>query len=258
MSEKCVSPVQKTTYLGVVWDPTMMQACMSPAQIESILTSVKRVREARSLTVKQFQKLLGLMSAASNMIPFGLLHMRPLRWWLKTKGFSLRGNPLCMIKVTRLCLHALDMWRKPLVFVSGSGLGSSLSPCNASNGCISHWLGSGHEWPPCPRSVEWSPSHVAYSLPGDAGRVSRTQTLSTRLERSPCVGSSRYPVEAGAEADVESLGQEVDPFATRQTLHCPLWLSLTHPAPLGLDAMVQTWPRLCLYTFTRSLCSQEF
>ncbi len=42
------------------------------------------------------------------------------------------------------------------------------------------------------------------------------------------------------EADMESLGQEVDPFATRQILHCRLWLSLTHPAPLGPDAMVQT------------------
>ncbi len=51
------------------------------------------------------------------------------------------------------------------------------------------------------------------------------------------------------EAYMESLGQEVDPFVTSQTSHCPLWLSLTHPAPLGLDAMVQTWPRLRLYTF---------
>ncbi len=58
---------------------------------------------------------------------------------------------------------------------------------------------------------------------------------------------------------MERLGQaQVDLFATRQTSHCPLWLSLTHPAPLGLDAMVQTWPRLCLYAFPRSLCSQEF
>ncbi len=78
------------------WDPTTMQARMSPAQIESILTSVKRVREGRSLTVKQFQKLLGLMSAVSNVIPFGLLYMRPLQWWLKTKGFSPKGNPLCI------------------------------------------------------------------------------------------------------------------------------------------------------------------
>ncbi len=42
----------------------------------------------------------------------------------------------------------------------------------------------------------------------------------------------------------------MDLFATRQTLHCPLWFSLTHPAPLGLDAMVQTWPRLHLYAFS--------
>ncbi len=55
------------------------------------------------------------------------------------------------------------------------------------------------------------------------------------------------------EADMESLGQEVDPFATRQISYCPLWLSLTHPAPLGLDAVVQTWPRLHLYTFPWSL-----
>ncbi len=76
-------------------------------------------------------------------------------------------------------------------------VGSSLSLRNASNGCISHRLGSGHDWPPCPRSVEWSPSHVAHQLPGDAGRVSSTQTLSTRPERSPCVGASRHPVEVG-------------------------------------------------------------
>ncbi len=47
------------------------------------------------------------------MIPFGLLYMRPLQWWLRTKRFSLRGNPFRMIKVTRRCLRALVMWKKP-------------------------------------------------------------------------------------------------------------------------------------------------
>ncbi len=42
---------------------------------------------------------------------------------------------------------------------------------------------------------------------------------------------------------------EVDLFASQEMTHCPLWFSLTHPAPLGLDAMVQTWPRLRLYAF---------
>ncbi len=108
--ESVLSPVQRTTYLGVVWNSTTMQARMSPARIESIFTSVKRVREGQSLTVKQFQRLPGLMAAASNVIPFGLLYMRPLQWWLETKA---RGNPLRMIKVSRRCVRALDMWRKP-------------------------------------------------------------------------------------------------------------------------------------------------
>ncbi len=40
---------------------------------------------------------------------------------------------------------------------------------------------------------------------------------------------------------------QVDLFASRETSHCPLWFSLTHPD--GLDAMTQTRPRLRLYTF---------
>ncbi len=92
VKKSVLSPSQRTTYLGVVWDSTTMQAWLSPARIESILTTVRRVREGLSLTVKQFQILLGLMAVASNVIPFGLLYMRPLQWWLKSKGFSPRGN----------------------------------------------------------------------------------------------------------------------------------------------------------------------
>ncbi len=40
-----------------------------------------------------------------------------------------------------------------------------------------------------------------------------------------------------------------DLFVPQETSQCPLWFSLTHPAPPGLDAMVQTWTRLCLYAF---------
>ncbi len=73
---------------------------------------------------------------------------------------------------------------------------------------------------------------------------------------------SRHPVETGAEArgmeapprgggaDMET---RVDLFASRETSHCPLWFSLTHPAPLknGLEVqMVQTWPRLSLCAFS--------
>ncbi len=186
-----LSPFQRTTYLGVVWDSTTMQARLSPARIESILNTVRRVREGLSLTVKQFQILLGLMAAASNMIPFGLLYMRPLQWWLKSKGFSPRGNPFRMIKVMRRCLRALDMWRKPWFLSQGPVLGA---PCRrvtlATDASLTGW-GGGHEWPPCPRSVEWSPSHVAHQLPGVAGRVSSTETFSSGPKKSQCASTHR-------------------------------------------------------------------
>ncbi len=41
----------------------------------------------------------------------------------------------------------------------------------------------------------------------------------------------------------------MDLFVSRETSHCPLWFSLTYPAPLAMDAMAQTWPRLHLYAF---------
>ncbi|KAI2664009.1 Transposon Ty3-G Gag-Pol polyprotein [Labeo rohita] len=307
-----LSPLQRTTYLGVVWDSTTMQARLSPARIESILTAVKRVKEGLSLTVKQFQQLLGLMAAASNVIPFGLLYMRPLQWWLKTKEFS-RGKPTSHDQGHAALPTCPGHVEEALVLVSGPGVGSSLSPRNASDGRVPHRLGSGHEWPPCPRSVERSATHVAHKLPGDAGRVSGSETLSPGPKRPPCVGphrqhlggllhqppgrsafaplvqagvpdpcvvpgqtplaesslcswasqlGSRHPVETGAEAREWMLHPEVvkqiwrvfgpaqvDLFATRENTQCPLWYSLVHPAPLGLDAMVQTWPRLRLYAF---------
>ncbi len=54
------------------------------------------------------------------------LYMRPLQWWLRTRGFSPRVNQLRMIKVMQRCIHALDMWRKPWFMSQGPVLGA---PC---------------------------------------------------------------------------------------------------------------------------------
>ncbi len=37
---------------------------------------------------------------------------------------------------------------------------------------------------------------------------------------------------------------QVDMFASRETSQCPFCFFRTHPAPLALDAIVQTWPRI--------------
>ncbi len=308
-----LSPFQRTTYLGVVWDSTTMQARLSPARIESILNTVRRVREGLSLTVKQFQILLGLIAAASNVIPFGLLYMRPLQWWLKSKGFSPRGNPFRMIKVTRRCLRALDMWRKPWFLSQGPVLGA---PCRrvtlATDASLTGWgaVMSGH-----PARGLWSGHHLTWHinclemlavfralkhfLPDLRNHNVLVRTDNTAVvsyinhqgglrSRPLCKLAHQILVWSQGKflslravyilghlnvgADILSrqrprpgewrlhpevvkqiwrvFGQaQVDLFATHQTSHCPLWYSLTHPAPLGLDAMIQTWPRLRLYAF---------
>ncbi len=182
--------VQKTTYLGMLWDSTTMQVYMPPSRIESILTSVKRVREGRSLTVKQFQRLLGLMVAASSVVPLGLLYMIPRQWWPKSNGFSPRGNTLCMIKVTRRCLRALNMWRQPWFLSQGPVPGASCRRITfAMDASLTGW-GVVINGNPA-MSVEQPPSHVAHQLPEDAGRVSSIETLSPRPKRLPCVGAHR-------------------------------------------------------------------
>ncbi len=78
-----------------------------------------------------------------------------------------------------------------LVLKSGPGAGSSVSPVIVSDGRVSHRLGSSHEWPLSPRSVEWSPSHMAHQLSGDVSGLSSTEIFPPRPERSPCVGAHR-------------------------------------------------------------------
>ncbi|KAI2661618.1 Transposon Ty3-G Gag-Pol polyprotein [Labeo rohita] len=245
-----LSPLQRTTYLGVVWDSTTMQARLSPARIESILAAVRRVRIGRSLTVKQFQQLLGLMAAASNVIPFGLLYMRPLQWWLKTRGFP-EGKPASHDQGHAAMPTCLGHVEESLVPVSGAGAGSSLSPRNASNRCFPHRLGCGHEWPHRPRSVERSPTHLAHKLPGDAGRVSSAKALSPGPERPSCVGPHRQHisgllhqppgrsafaplVQAGAPDPCVVPGQT--PFAEGGLLTGLLKCGSRHPVETGAEA----------------------
>ncbi len=107
-----------------------------------------------------------------------------------------RGNPFCMIKVTRRC-------------VPGSRVGSFMLSQDANDRCLSHGLRS---------------------------------DLRGMLKSMSVEGPSSLMANQFSQA-------QVDLFASRETSHYPLWFSLTHPAPLGLGAMVQTWPRLRLYAF---------
>ncbi len=105
---------------------------MSPARIKSILTSVKRVREGRSLTVKQFKKTAGSDVSCVQRDTFWLaLHKTPTVV-VQDQGVLAKGKPTSHDQGHAAMPTCLIHVEETLVLVSGPGAGSSLSPCNAS------------------------------------------------------------------------------------------------------------------------------
>ncbi len=70
-----------------------MQARLSPAHLESTLSAVERIRLGQSLTVRQFQRLLGLMAAASKVIPLDCCTLDPCSGDSGPKGFPRGATP---------------------------------------------------------------------------------------------------------------------------------------------------------------------
>ncbi len=80
-----LAPSQSITYLGVCMDSLEMRARLSRERAAAILSYLRHFREGSSVHFKKFQRLLGLMASASAVCHLGLLHMRPLQLWLKSR-----------------------------------------------------------------------------------------------------------------------------------------------------------------------------
>ncbi len=137
--ESVLSPVQRTTYLGVVWDSTMMQERNVSCSARVVHVSQESVRRpvTHCQAVSEIAGSDGSCVQCDTIWP--AVH-ETLQWWLKTKGFSPRGNPLRMIRVSRRCVRALDMWRKPWFLNLGPVLGA---PCRqlslATDASLTGW-----------------------------------------------------------------------------------------------------------------------
>lgn len=84
LKKRGLFPKQRTTFLGVVWDLTMMQAHLSPTHGYSIPATVRDIKLGQKLSVLEVQRFLGIVAAVANVITLGLLHMRLYEFWLKS------------------------------------------------------------------------------------------------------------------------------------------------------------------------------
>ncbi len=117
-------PSQRTVFLGVRLDSVQMQARLAPARIPVLTACLARFKLGHHVSVGTCRRLLGLMAAASPVLPLGLLHMRPFLWWMK----ELRLHPTVpatrLIRVSRSCCRHLLMWQDPVFLQSGVRMGA--------------------------------------------------------------------------------------------------------------------------------------
>ncbi len=100
----------QTLFLGVHLDSVQMQARLAPARISIFNACLARFKLGHNLSVSTCRRLLGLMAAASPMLPLGLLHMRPFLWWMSLLRIRSKGPATCLIRVSRSCFHTFLIW----------------------------------------------------------------------------------------------------------------------------------------------------
>ncbi len=131
-AKSALSPSQRVSFLGTVLDSAHMRAVIAPERALAIqkLTATFKSDTARPL--KAFQRMLGLMAAASPVLQLGLLHMRPFQRWLKPRVPPNAWH--------HGCLHITSTpWKNPRWMEKGVAMGMvcnrEVVTTDASNTC---------------------------------------------------------------------------------------------------------------------------
>ncbi len=156
-------PSRRTVFLGLRLDSIQIQARLAPARISNFTACLARFKLGRHVSVGTFRRLLGLMAAASPLLPLGLLHMRPFLWWMK----ELRLHPT--VPATRL----IRVLSTPFTMA-----GPCFSPERGENGCdppspydhdrrINDGLGRGLRRQTSERGMDRRVPFLAHKLPSE-------------------------------------------------------------------------------------------
>ncbi len=140
-----------------------MRARLSRERAAAILSYLRHFREGSSVHLKKFQRLLGLMASASAVCHLGLLHMRPLQLWLKTRvPWTAWTSGRLSIAVTCGCIEALAPWRNPDLFSRGVPLGLVTSRVVVTTDAST--LGWGAVCEGMPASGRWSEPQIRWHI----------------------------------------------------------------------------------------------
>ncbi len=123
-AKSALSPSQRISFLGTVLDSAHMRAVIAPERALAIQKLAATFKSDTARPLKVFQRMLGLMAAASPVLQLGLLRMRPLQRWLKPRvPHNAWRHGHLHIRVNQACVTALTPWKNPRWMEKGVAMG---------------------------------------------------------------------------------------------------------------------------------------
>ncbi len=123
-AKSALSPSQRVSFLGTVLDSARMRAVIAPERALAIQKLSATFKSDTARPLKVFQRMLGLMAAASPVLQLGLLRMHPLQRWLKPRvPHNAWRHGRLHIRVNQACVTALTPWKNPRWMEKGVAMG---------------------------------------------------------------------------------------------------------------------------------------
>ncbi len=123
-AKSALSPSQRISFLGTVLDSAHMRAVIASEHALAIQKLAATFKSDTARPLKVFQRMLGLMAAASPVLQLGLLRMRPLQRWLKPRvPHNAWRHGRLHIRVNQACVTALTPWKNPRWMEKGVAMG---------------------------------------------------------------------------------------------------------------------------------------
>ncbi|XP_073732565.1 uncharacterized protein [Misgurnus anguillicaudatus] len=93
-------------------------------RVHNIRQLAGRFRRGRLLTLRTFQQLMGMLTAASSLVPLGLLTLRPFQRWLNNRHLHPARHVHRLVRATHSCRRLLRPWGMREYLMQGVPLGS--------------------------------------------------------------------------------------------------------------------------------------
>ncbi len=194
-AKSALSPSQRVSFLGTVLDSARMRAVIAPECALAIQKLAATFKSNTARPLKVFQRMLGLMAAASPVLQLGLLRMRPLQRWLKPRvPHNAWRHGRLHIRVNQACVTALTPWKNPRWMEKGVAMGLVHTRKVVHDRRLQHRLGGAVRRQTDLRPLVEGGERLPHQLLGNVSSLSSLPVFPAGPNRTPCADSLRQHV----------------------------------------------------------------